>query len=147
MWQLEGPVELLDQDTLETNQVIRQAGPTAYVDGLPTSPGATVFFITSTVQPMGGKDLLLVPEAFRQHESLWLWQPHYGGQAEVLIDIGDVVLRQNKGYQVASSEDWGDYTRAMLVRIDVGTLRGALDAAGLPPLFEDPAANLLDQDF
>jgi len=124
MWNLDGPVELLDFDEqLQVARQGRQAGADVlYQDGLPTAAHPPqLFTIVATWQPMGGKDLLLLPESFREHESAWLWQPHYEGeQAPLTADIGDVVLRLGKTYQVQGAENWGSYSRCMCVRIDVG---------------------------
>lgn len=147
MWLLEGPVELLDAD--ETLSVIRQGDvvdtDVLYVDGVAVAAAApTTFEITCTVQPMQGKDLLLVPEAFRQKESLWLWQEHYDQGPDTLrVTLNDIVVRLGRAYQVQTAEDWGSYTHAILVAVDVGTLTGEVDAAAPPPLFVDDDADFI----
>lgn len=139
MWQLDGPVELLEAD--EAVEVVRQGRGApqniAYVDGLPTaSVPALRFTIIATLQPMAGRDLLLVPEGFRDRESLWLWQAHrIVEQGEYRLDVADIVLYSGKGYQVQSSADWGSYTRSMLVACDTGAFAGLIDAQNVPPVY------------
>lgn len=138
---LDGPVELMDND--ETLTVVRQGravdADMAYVDGLPVaSHPPTTFDIICTVQPMDGRDLLLVPESFRTRESLWLWMRHDDivSQGNV-IDVADVVVRLGRAYQVQSSEHWGSYSRCVLVAIDVGPYRAIIDAQAPPAIYPE----------
>lgn len=119
MWKLDGPVELLDLD--ERLTVVRQGlivdRDVTYVDGVAQALHApSQFVIVCTVQPMGGKDLLLVPEAFRDKETYWLWSRQDG----LKVDVSDIVLREGKAFQIQTAEDWGSYSRSMMVAIDVG---------------------------
>lgn len=138
---LDGPVELLDCD--ETLTVVRQGrlvdGDMTYVDGVPVSTHAPMTFdVICTVQPMGGRDLLLVPEAFRAKESLWLWARQEGlVSGGAVIDVADIVLRLGRAYQVQSAEDWGSYSRCMLVAVDIGPYARLVDAAALPPIYPE----------
>jgi hypothetical protein len=143
MWQLDGPVELLEMD--EVVDVIRQGRTcpdnVAYVDGLPVAatPQSRTQVI-ATLQPMGGKDLQLLPEGFRERSTLWMWQAHRTpSQDNIRVDLTDIVLYGGRAYQVQSSEDWGSYTRAMLVGCDTGSFAGAIDAAHVPAVY--PAAD------
>jgi len=121
---LDGPVELLDCD--EVLQVKRQGrvvdSDVAYLDGLPVALHVPLTFeVAGTVQPMGGKDLLLVPEVFRDKETLWLWASHPDPDSlDPVIDVTDIVTHKNKLYQVQTCEDWGSYSRCMLVAMDIG---------------------------
>jgi len=123
MWQLDGPVELLDCD--ERLTVVRQGRlideDITYQDGVPVALHAPLQFdITCTLQPLDGRDLLLVPEAFRDKETYWLWVRQPKGAAQKAIEVADIVLREGLAFQVQSCEDWGSYARCMLVAIDVG---------------------------
>jgi hypothetical protein len=139
MWRLDGPVELLECD--ETVDVIRQGRKTpdciTYVDGVALAAAApTRVRVVATLQPMAGKDLLLVPEGFRDKETLWMWQAHrIEAQGDFRLDLTDLVLYSGKAYQVQSSEDWGSYTRSMLVACDTGAYVGAIDAANPPAVY------------
>jgi len=124
MWLLDGPLELLDCD--ERLTVVRQGRVVdtdiAYEDGVAVAlrPPDT-FEIICTIQPLNGRDLLLVPEAFRDKETYWLWVRHQAGDASgPAIDVADVVLRNGTAFQVQSAENWGSYSRCMLAAIDVG---------------------------
>lgn len=147
MWQLDGPVELLELD--EQVDVVRQGrqspGDVQYIDGLPTAAHPPLrVTITATLQPMGGRDLQLVPEAFRDKEMLSLWQPHGVTDDEPLqVDIADLVLYNAKGYQVQSAEDWGSYTKATLVAVDLGAYQSVIDQSVTPDVY---VSSLLAQD-
>ena len=74
---------------------------------------------------MNGRDLLIVPEADRYKEQYWVFM----NQQQKPLFTNDRVIRimasQNGksgpvGFQVQSSENWGSYTRARIMRIDVG---------------------------
>ena len=124
MWQLDGPVELLDLD--ERLTVLRQGSALGvdvqYADGILAPLHAPdSYVVVCTVQPMNGKDLLLVPEGFRDKETLWLWARNDDAAMDSpTVDVGDVVQRSNKYYQVQSAENWGSYNRCMLVACDLG---------------------------
>lgn len=143
MWQLDGPLELLECDELV--DVVRQGriapDDVQYIDGLPTSPHPpTRVTITATLQPMGGRDLMLLPEGFRDKDTLWLWQAHRTQAQDVLrLDVADIVLHGPKGYQVQSAEDWGSYSRCMLVGIDLGAYQSLVDAATTPDIYTPTA--------
>ncbi len=148
MWQLDDIHELLETD--ETLVCIRQGGVVpgnvTYVDGVATAtlPAAT-FEIVCTIQPMGGRDLLLVDEAFRQKDMLSCWQAHRTAAQDVVrLDVADIVLFRNKAYQVQGAEDWQSYTKASLCAIDVGSYQGILDPDNLPALY--PATPAPDPD-
>lgn len=148
MWQLDGPLELLECD--EQVDVVRQGRGTPddvqYIDGIPAATHPPVRqTVTATLQPMGGRDLMLVPEGFRDKETLWMWQAHRtAAQDTIRVDLADIVLYGRKGYQVQSSEDWGSYSRCMLVGIDLGQYAGLIAQATTPDVYpptylvEDP---------
>lgn len=140
---LDGPVELMDCD--ETFLVVRQGRQVdtdvAYVDGIATAAHAPITFgIAGTIQPMNGKDLLLVPEAYRERETLWLWATQYEFNAgSFAIDNEDIVLFSGKAYQVQAVENWASYSRCMLVAIDQGAYAGIIDQANLPEVYTPTA--------
>lgn len=120
MWSI-GPVRLLDED--ETITIERQGTlvgtDVTYVDGLAVmAHPPEVFTMQGTLQPLDGRDLTLLPEAFRERESYNLWVRH-GSEALSLRPM-DIVSRDTVRYQVQTAETWGDYTKAVIVAIDVG---------------------------
>lgn len=124
MWKLDGPVELLDGD--ERLTVLRQGSvlgtDVTYQGGilLPMHPPSS-YTVIATVQPMSGKDLLLVPEGFRDKESLWMWSRNDDSAMDSpTVDVADIVVRNGAQYQVQTAENWGSYNKAMLIACDVG---------------------------
>jgi hypothetical protein len=70
MIELEGPIDIIEGDeTLEVNR----DGKVYIVDGKPVKPTSTTFKITCSVQPMGSRDLLMVPEGDRYKEQYFVW--------------------------------------------------------------------------
>lgn len=147
MWQLDGPVELLECD--EQVDIVRQGrlspADVQYIDGLPTAAHPPLrVTVTATLQPMGGRDLQMVPEAFRDKETLAMWQAHRTASQDALrVDITDLVLYGAKGYQVQAAEDWGSYTRATLVAVDLGAYQSVIDQSVTPDVY---VSSLLAQD-
>jgi len=80
------------------------------------------------VQPVNGKDLLLVPEHDRFKEIFYLYLDNkqfitnlgLEQQAVPAIFVNDTVDRLGVKYQVQQVQNWGSYTRCMMWRIDVG---------------------------
>lgn len=89
---------------------------TIYIDGKPIARDAFEFELSCNVQPLSGKDLLLVPEGDRYTSSLWIWTH----QADPALQASDLVHRDGRWYQVQSSEDWGSYSRCRIMQVDVG---------------------------
>lgn len=125
-WKLSGQSTIIIGD--ETLPIIRQGVNTpedvAYIDGKPVKKNNECFSITCNVQPLSSRDLLLVPELDRYKEQWWI----YMNQEEKPLKVNDIVQRPEEGdackivinYQVQSSDNWGSYTRARIMRIDVG---------------------------
>ena len=99
-----------------------------YLDGKIVKPAPLCFEVRGNIQPMNGKDLLLVPEGDRHKEQYWLYLPSNIITVENGLEVKDVtamllndmVSRDCVNYQVQTVEDWGSYCRARLMRIDVG---------------------------
>lgn len=117
-WQLSGPSTIITGD--ETLTVTREGTVLGtninYVDGKLVKTNPVVFCITCNVQPLNGKDLLLVPEGDRYSDQLWVWM----NQKQTPLLTNDMVERNGRTYQVQSAEDWGSYTRARIMKVDVG---------------------------
>jgi hypothetical protein len=123
-----GPSQILRKD--ETLDVYRE-GPTTYADGKPVKHAQIRFQVVANVQPVNGRDLLLVPEHDRFKEQLWLYLDNkqfvvdegLEVQGPSRLKVNDRVARLSENYQVQSVENWGTYSRARAMRIDVGPER------------------------
>jgi hypothetical protein len=99
-----------------------------YVDGKPTYGPPLELFVIANVQPVAGRDLLLVPEHDRFSEQYWLYfrNPNwvrnkgieYTSQSYILVN--DIIHRLGKNFQVQTVENWGSYCRARMQILDVG---------------------------
>ena len=119
---LQGPSQIITND--EVLNVVR-VGQLIYQDGKPLQRAVFNFQIICNVQPLEGRQLLLVPEGDRYKEQYWVWM----NQCELPLEINDKILRPGLDlknqptlvpYQVQQIENWGSYTQARMVRIDVG---------------------------
>lgn len=101
--------------------VIYRRKDIVWKDGRPVWNTQAAMKFRGNVQPMTGKDLLLVPEGDRLKEPLWVWTNNDGNCGEGnSIEVNDMMARLNVNYQVQSTENWGSYTRSRMMRIDVG---------------------------
>ena len=124
--------QILNKD--ETLPVARKQAA-HYVDGKPVYAPNLEFFIITNVQPVSGRDLLLVPEHDRFTEQYWLYFKNdqwfvnqgleYHGPSYLMIN--DIITRKDQAnpntvanYQVQTIENWGSYCRARMMRVDVG---------------------------
>lgn len=107
-----GKTQLINCDG-EPVTVARNQACAVYVDGKLTTPPEFTFTATGSVQPLGGRDLLLVPEGDRYKEQLWFFTASK-------LKMKDRVTRCGINYQVQAVEDWTAYVRARLMRIDLG---------------------------
>lgn len=117
--------QILKKD--ETLQVRREQIVT-YKDGKPVKNGVVWFSLVTNVQPVPGHDLLLVPEHDRFREQFIL----YYNNAQFSVDKGisvegisnltlsDIIVRQGNNYEVQSVDVWGTYSKARIMRVDVG---------------------------
>lgn len=113
MIKLQGPSTIINGDE---NLAVSRVGQTIYPEGKPVQVGNLKFNITCTVQPLNGRDLLLVPEGDRFKEQYYL----FANGLQKVLEISDRVIRQSVNYEVQSLENWGSYQRARIVRIDAG---------------------------
>ncbi|RZL29670.1 MAG: hypothetical protein EOP64_00260 [Sphingomonas sp.] len=115
MWQLQGPVYLLEAD--ESLQCLRPYPAAGSLqDGKWQSVPPMPFAVHCTVQPASMRDLQLLPEGDRVRGALSLWQPMNMGVTS--ITARDLVLREGCVYQVQMADDWGSYVQARLVRVE-----------------------------
>lgn len=117
MIELQGKSKIISEDECLT---IYRVGQVTEVDGVPVQGEITNFQLHCNVQPMGGRDLLIVPELDRFKEQYWLFTNEI---AKPLI-VNDRVVRNSLNYQVQTVETWGSppngYQRARIMKIDVG---------------------------
>lgn len=92
---------------------VTRKGVVKYVDGKPSYPSPTRFQLIGAVQPLNGRELLLVPEGDRFKEQYWVFTQND-------IRVNDIVTRCGANYQVQAVEDWRSYRRARIMRLDVG---------------------------
>lgn len=129
MIRLWGQSQILKKD--ETIDVYRLPSTPYYVDGKPVQRERFLFQVIANVQPLGARDLLMVPEHDRFKEQFHVWvvnsqfKTNMGlsetGPAEIIVN--DIIQRLGANYQVQSTEDWGTYTRLRMMRIDIGPNR------------------------
>lgn len=110
MIKLQAPSQIITKDE---NLTVFREGCVEYLDGKPVKKNVTQFDIRCNIQPMGGRDLLLVPEGDRFRDPFWIWTTED-------IKINDRVVRCGYNYQVQTTQQWGSFIQAMIMRIDVG---------------------------
>lgn len=102
--------QIISHDEVVT---VYREGPVTYVDGKPVKHGANEFQIRANVQPIQGRDLLLVPEADRFKENYFVW-------TETLMLVNDRVVREMVNFQVQEVQTWGSFYQLRMMRTDVG---------------------------
>jgi hypothetical protein len=112
---------IIDDETL----LVTREGETVWKDGKPFKREIIEFPITCNVQPLNGRDLQMVPEGDRYKEQYWVFM----NQEQKPVQTNDKVVRpgvlQNSKpakvlFQVQEVQNWGSFTQARIVRIDVG---------------------------
>lgn len=98
----------------ETLQVSRDVGTKNFSDGKVVDVSKVIEFpAKGNVQPLNGRDLLMVPEGDRFKEQYYVFS-----HTPLLVE--DTITRNGITFEVQSSEDWGSFCRVRMVRIDVG---------------------------
>lgn len=110
MIKLQAPSRIITRD--ECLKIVRD-GRVIYVDGKPVKAELPPFEIKANIQPINGRDLLIVPEGDRFKEAYYLFTTDQ-------ILVNDRVVRQGVNYQVQNIEVWGNFIRARIMRIDTG---------------------------
>lgn len=118
---LQGPSTIINYD--EEIPVVRE-GQVIYIEGKPVKRKLLEFKITCNVQPVDGKDLLLVPEADRFKEQYTL----FTNNCETPLIDNDRVVRLGIDFQVQNVATWGSYQECRIMKIDVGPYAGGLNA-------------------
>ena len=117
MIKLQGPVSIILQDevlNVERDDVTGKFGP----NGEPIKGAHPIkFSIKCNVQPITGDELLQLPEGSRTADQFNLFT--YSTPKKLVKN--DFVIRNGNKYQVQTVEDWGDFFKCRIVRVDVGT--------------------------
>lgn len=116
MIKLQGKPSIITQD--EVLDVTRLEA-IVYENGVPVTYDNKTFQIRCNVQPVDGRDLLLVPEGDRQKEQYYVWSLN-PCQPKAVLQLNDQVVRQGITFQTQSVENWGSYVRARIMCNDVG---------------------------
>ncbi len=99
-----------------------------WVDGRPVQRPQNAFQVIANIQPVNGRDLLLVPEGDRFREQYWMYLDNSFFKVNMGLEVtgptslrtNDRVTRLGVNYQVQSIEQWGTFCRCRIMRIDVG---------------------------
>lgn len=128
MWGFSRPSRLINFD--ETLTVSRQGSQLgvdiSFIDGKPVALHDPVqFTVICTIQPLTGRDLILLPEGDRYKEQLYMWVDDKNSEDKVKLN--DIIVRPPGNYQAQAVEQWGSYSRVRLMRVDIGPLSTRLD--------------------
>lgn len=113
MIELQGPSQIITGD--EVLEVVR-IGEVVYLDGKPVQRFKEQFKIICNVQPVEGRELLLVPEGDRYKEMYFV----FTNNMEKLVLVNDKIVRQGVNFQVQSVQNWGSFQELRIMRYDVG---------------------------
>ncbi len=116
MYPLSGSSSIMNGD--ETLEFTRYPTPT-YIDGKPVQGTPDTFDVICNRQPLSPRDLLVVPEGDRDKEQYWIFSENLDEQ----IALQDETLIDRVNFVVMGIEPWGSYSRARIVKIDVGADR------------------------
>lgn len=125
MIKLQAKSQIINHD--EKLQLVRVAPrDVVYQDGKPVITNSEPECMVCNVQPVNGRDLLIVPEGDRFKEQYWVFT-----NPQTAIVVNDTVIRKDPNtqsdvkFQVQSVENWGSYSRARIMRIDTGPDRSS----------------------
>lgn len=113
MIRLQGPSQIITKD--QTIKVFVE-GKVIYKEGKPLKQDISSFDLTCNVQPLNGRDLLLVPEGDRFKEQYYVFTNEV---KQPLVAKQTVEFNCIK-FEVQNVEQWGSFQRARIMRIDVG---------------------------
>lgn len=95
---------------------VTRVGRVVYIDGKPKHMNEITFECVCNVQPLNGRDLLLVPEGDRHREQYYV----YSQQSTRAMEVNDTMDFRGAKYQAQGVENWGSYSRTRIMRIDIG---------------------------
>ena len=131
MIKLQGKSQIMSKD--ETLNVFREGTRipqnVAYFEGKPIKRSGFSFTCMGNVQPLDGRQLMLVPEGDRSKEQYYIFVQNESYVVDSGLQVqdkptrlldNDRICRLGVNFQLQDTEDWGSYTKARMVRIDVG---------------------------
>lgn len=109
-------------DTIESfstgTYLVKRSGGVTYVDGHAEDNPPTELQVTASVQPLGGKELMRLPEGDRSKEMRLVFttvqlHPEYGG------GHADIIVIDGQDYEVSSVEAWTSlgFCKATVTRV------------------------------
>lgn len=106
-----------------TSLTVRRKATGTFTNGryTPAATETTVTITNASVQPLGGRELLLLPEGFRTRQALKVYSPELlrGADAEAGYEA-DRFEYLGETFEVYACEDWsehGGYYRATAVQL------------------------------
>jgi hypothetical protein len=103
----------------ETVLLVRE-GEVEYIEGVPVpSSVAEPVPLICNVQPLGERDLEMLPEGNDFTDQFWLYVPPDQG---IVPELNDKVIRAPHIYQVMAVRDWQTFQKVRIRRVDTGTL-------------------------
>lgn len=93
-----------------------------YIDGKPVKRNQITFDLVANVQPMNGRDLLLVPEGDRHKEAYFI----FTNEMSKPLANNDQIKRtepqtgSTKWFQVQQVQQWGSFQECIMIAVDVG---------------------------
>lgn len=121
--------QLLKFEWVEVHRRVK----TVYVDGKPVDKPDRSFRIRASVQPLSGRDLLLVPEGQRFKEQYFVYTLGDVESRDLIRLPEDGSIEEADGpkpppsplkfkvnYQIQEVEFWSSYRRARIMRVDTG---------------------------
>jgi hypothetical protein len=90
-------------------------GKPRYIDGKPVYDEPLKYELVGNVQPLNGRDLLLVPEGDRFKEQFWIFCV-----TPCVAVSKDLVFRSGSYYEVQGIELWGSFSKIRIMKVDVG---------------------------
>lgn len=93
-----------------------------YIDGKPIKRNSITFELVANVQPLNGRDLLLVPELDRHKEAYYV----FTNEVEKPLKDNDQIKRTDpttgdtKWFQVQNVQQWGSFQECTMMAVDAG---------------------------
>lgn len=93
-------LQLLNNDESFTVKRVRESNRYKYVDGFKVRDQfEDTLTVIGNMQPIGGFELMKVPENERTRDPHWLW-------TRILLRPNDIVIRSGEQYEVTAVQDW-----------------------------------------
>jgi hypothetical protein len=102
-----------------------------YVDGKLSQGEELEILVVANIQPVNGRELLLVQEGDRFKEQYWVYAEspvfirNFGLKVKDVqpLMVNDRVSRLGVNFQIQEVQDWGSYVRGRMMRVDIGPRR------------------------